>query len=207
VVFPLDGALDLSFKVSGEPSWDERHFDVLVRVRLQLSRHGLELQVISAHKPRFLKFKFKLLRLVEVVEDDESVTDLVSFELSEVDTFIREGCHLSLLSDVCSTFRQILVELNLFGLLVLLFWVVALSSQFQDVRMWAWSFDIANLDRKVNCVLLGFQRSEQRVNVLSIVGSQRALRVLDFKNSKLEVIGVQSFKLRSIDLVLQLCNT
>ena len=49
VTLPLDLALNLPLEVSRVLAADESHLDVLVRVGLQLSSHGLEFDVVSAH--------------------------------------------------------------------------------------------------------------------------------------------------------------
>ena len=71
-------------------------------VGLQLSRHRLELQVVAAHQPRLLEIKFKLMMLVHVVQDYETVTDLPTLKLSKVNSFKTEGSHLAFLTDVGS---------------------------------------------------------------------------------------------------------
>ena len=61
-----------------ESGWNQGHLDVLMGVGLQFAEHWLQLQVVSAHQPRFLKFKLQLLVLVHVVKDYEPVADLAA---------------------------------------------------------------------------------------------------------------------------------
>jgi hypothetical protein len=70
--------------------------------------------------------------------------------------------------------------------------------------MRAWSFDVADLDRQVDRILFGLERSEERVNVLSIVSSQSSLGVLNFEDPEIIVVLVQGLESLSVDLVLEL---
>jgi len=47
-IFPVDAALDLAFKIGWVLRGLEGHLDVHVGVGLQLSEHGLKLEIIAA---------------------------------------------------------------------------------------------------------------------------------------------------------------
>ena len=47
-ILPVNLALNLSLEMSGVATANQSHFNVLVRVRLQLTGHGLQFDVISA---------------------------------------------------------------------------------------------------------------------------------------------------------------
>ena len=114
---------------------------------------------------------------------------------------------MSLFSDISSAIWEIFIEWYFLRLEVLVLWVVASSSEHEAVRMWAWTFDITDLDWEINSVLLGFKRSEQGVDVLGVIWSQSAFWILNFENSKVEIALIERLELCSIDLVLELGNT
>ena len=105
---------------------------------------------------------------------------------------------------VGSALRQILVEFDLTGYLGgMLLRVVALSAKFQDVLVVDGALNVAYFDRQVHCVVLGLQRTEESVDVLSVVGSELSLRVLYLEDSKIIVPGIECLKLRQVNRVIQ----
>lgn len=73
--------------------------------------------------------------------------------------------------------------------------------------MWAWSLDVTNLDRKINCVLLGLKWPEESVDILSVIRSKSTLRILNFEDSEIVVVLIQSLKRSCINLILKLGDT
>lgn len=82
--------------------------------------------------------------------------------------------------------------------------MVTSASELEHVRVRAGSFNIADLNGEINCVLLGLKGSEKSVNVLCIVCRERALGVLYLENAEVKVVAVEGFECGSVDLVLEL---
>ena len=107
---------------------------------------------------------------MQVVENDEAVADLARLKLTKVNTLNAEGSLLPFLTNVSSALGQVFVELNLLRLFVLVLWVIASASQFQNWLLITRAFNVADLDWQVNSVVLGLERSEEHVDVLGVVG-------------------------------------
>jgi len=132
---------------------------------------------------------------------------LRSFEFAEVNGFIREGSHLSLLTNISPTAWQILIKLDLFRLLIFLLWMIAGSSKFEDVGVWTGALNVADLDWQVYSILFCLKWSKKGINVLSIVGRKSPLRILYFEDSEIVVALVKGLQSGCIDLVLELGDT
>lgn len=65
-----------------------------------------------------MEIESELLRWVQVVQDDESAGGLVAFNIAEVDTLGREGCHRAVVVEVSPAKRQVFIELDLLGLVL-----------------------------------------------------------------------------------------
>ena len=73
--------------------------------------------------------------------------------------------------------------------------------------MWAWSLDITDLDWEVDCVLFSLKGSEKSVDVLSVISSKGSLWILNFKDSEIVIVLIQSLESSCVNLILQLGNT
>jgi len=129
LVFPLDGALDLTFEVCWESCRDQRHFDVLMGVRFELSRHWLKFEVVSAHETRFLEFKLQFLVLVQIVQNYKPVANFSRLKVAKVDGFVGECSHLAFFSDVSSAFWKVLIKLYFLRSLLFSIGLVAATSK------------------------------------------------------------------------------
>ena len=109
------------------------------------------------------------MRWVQVVENDEAVADLARLKLTKVNTLNAEGSLLTFLTNVSSALGQVFIELNLLRLFVLILWVIASASQFQNWLLITRAFNVADLDWQVQSVLLGLERTEQGENVADLV--------------------------------------
>lgn len=52
LALPIDAALNFTLKVARVLAWEQRHFDVAVRVRLQLTLHWLKEEFIATDKTK-----------------------------------------------------------------------------------------------------------------------------------------------------------
>ena len=149
---------------------------------------------------RLLEVELKLLGRVQVVKDHEAVWGLVVSNISKVDAFSRESSHRAVIIEMSSAYGKIFIELDLWRLL--LFKMVASTSKSKGVRLSWWTFDIADLDRKIERVFLGFKRAEQSENMTYLIRFESALGVLNLEDSKVEIFLVQLFKTWHINLIL-----
>ena len=178
-----------------------------MRVWLKFAGHGLEFEVVAAHQSGLLEFKSELLGCVHVVQNNESIRDLRGLKLAKVNALVRECGHLTILTHEGPALWQVFVELDFSRNLLRLLWVVALTAQLEHMLMVARAFDVADLDRQVDGVVLRLQGSEQGVDVLRIVGCQLTLRILNLKDPEVVVVRVQCLQLRCINTVVQFRNT
>lgn len=149
---------------------------------------------------RLLEVELKLLGRVQVVKDHEAVWGLVVSNISKVDAFSRESSHRAVIIEMSSAYGKIFIELDLWRLL--LFKMVASTSKSKGVRLSWWTFDIADLDRQVKRVFLGFKRAEQSENMTYLIRFESTLGVLNLEDSKVEIFLVQLFKTWHINLIL-----
>ena len=149
---------------------------------------------------RLLEVELKLLGRVQVVKNHEAVWGLVVSNISKVDAFSRESSHRAVIIEMSSAYGKIFIELDLWRLL--LFKMVASTSKSKGVRLSWWTFDIADLDRQVERVFLGFKWAEQSENMTYLIRFESTLGVLNLEDSKVEIFLVQLFKTWHINLIL-----
>ena len=149
---------------------------------------------------RLLEVELKLLGRIQVVKDHEAVWGLVVSNISKVDAFSRESSHRAVIIEMSSAYGKIFIELDLWRLL--LFKMVASTSKSKGVRLSWWTFDIADLNRQVERVFLGFKRAEQSENMTYLIRFESTLGVLNLEDSKVEIFLVQLFKTWHINLIL-----
>ena len=94
-----------------------------------------------------MEVKLKLLRWIEVVQDDEAARRFVAFDVAEIDGFSREGSHRTIVVEVGSTEWKILIELDFLGLI--LFQMVPIAAESESIGLSRWSLDIADFDWQV----------------------------------------------------------
>ena len=152
-----------------------------------------------------MEVKLEFLRRVQVVENNESARWFLMSNFTKVDAFSREGSHRTIIVEVSTANRQVLVELDFIRLP--LFEVVACAAKAKSVRLNRRTFDVANLDRKVKGILFGLERAEKGKDVTDLVRAEGTLRVRYFEDSEVMVILVKLLHTAHIDLILQLGNT
>ena len=72
-----------------------------------------------------------------------------------------------------------------------IFTIVTLSSQTQRIVFSRRAFNIAYLDGTIKAVAFCLQRSEQSVDMLSLIALKSALWILNLKNSEIEILAVK----------------
>jgi hypothetical protein len=157
------------------------------------------------HEPTLLEIESHLLGARQVVKDHETLALLTLLQLSKINGLSTEGRHASVVGKMGAAKGQVLVELFLNGRV--LFLMVALASNSQEVAFSRGTFNVLNLDGEVQAVCLRLKGSEKHVDVLGLVGLESTFGVLDFADSEVMVFPVKLLKGCGIDLVLKLSDS
>jgi hypothetical protein len=70
-----------------------------------------------------------------------------------------------------------------------------------------WPLNISDLNWQINSILLSLEWSEQGIDVLSIIWVKYSFRVLNFKNTEVVIVLIQSFENSCVDRVGQLSDS
>lgn len=101
---------------------------------------------------------------------------------------------MPLISEISSAVWKIFVEIDLLWQFGDKFRVIALASNFKNMLVGNWAFDISNLDGKVNSIFFCLEWSEKSINILDFIWTQSSFRILNLEYSEIIVVRVQRFK-------------
>jgi hypothetical protein len=142
---------------------------------------------------------------MQVIQNYKTTRKLASLQFAKIYLLEGESGEGAIVVKVRPTLGKIFIKSWFFNLLI--FIVIAITTESKGVSLCAWSFYICNFNWKVKEILFSLKWPEKSIDELNFIGKESSLWVLNLKDSKIVVIFIHLLKQSCIDLIFQLGNT